>query len=351
MNASNWVYSLYSTNANIKLNDILLPATHDSATAELNKYTISKDSGYDVDGLYRNIFRSSINVPAIQNILFKVAITQFPSRPNSFITEQAMAGVRGFDLRVYFNGIDEVYQHGTIVWKTRIIDTLNHFNQNFRQAGNDKEIFIFRLSHLRGEYMVKDLVDLLNTIQQIFGNSLRPRGYFNVPVGTIFNNPIIIILDVERSKADILKSKYNWLHISYEIYNDDYADNAKFVNMSGNTLITYMRNRFNEPPRTYIGIRELQAHYQFKTPPIKEIINKLDKSVDLQTITVKDNVNRAMVELLKSPEALNCRSLSVISFDFYTDNILQDIIEINISRLNILNKMDTIVYKPLNEQQ
>jgi hypothetical protein len=120
--------------------------------------------------------------------------------------------------------------------------------------------------------------------------------------------------------------------------------------MSGNTLITYMRNRFNEPPRTYIGIRELQAHYQFKMPPVKEIINKLDKSVDLQTITVKDNLNRAMVELLKSPEALNCRSLSVISFDFYTADILQDIIDINMNRLNILNKMDTIVYKPLNGQ-
>jgi hypothetical protein len=260
-----------------------------------------------------------------------------------------MAGVRAFDLRVYFNGIDAVYQHGSIVWKTRIIDTLNHFNQNFRQ-GNDKEIFIFHLSHLRGKYTIRDLVNLMNNIEQIFGNALRPRGYLNVPVGTIFNNPIIIILDVERSKANILKSTYNWLHISYELYDDDYADFAKFVNMSGNTLITYMRNRFNEPPRTYIGIRELQAHYQFKMPPVKEIINKLDKSVDLQTITVKDNVNKAMVELLKSPEALNCRSLSVISFDFYTADILQDIIEINISRLNILNKMDTIVYKPLNGQ-
>jgi hypothetical protein len=326
----------------------LLPGTHDSATAELNKYTISKDSGYDIDGLYRNIFRSSINIPAIQNILFKVAITQFPSRPNSFITEQAMAGVRAFDLRVFFNGNDAVYQHGTIVWKTKILDTLNHFNQNFR-PGNDKEIFIFRLSHLKGKYLMGDLFDLMNKIRQIFGNALRPRGFLNVPVGVLFNNPIIIILEVEQNKVDLLKSAYNWLHISQEIYDDDYEQNAKFVNMNGSTLINYMRNRFNDYPRTYLGIRELQAHYQFKTPPVKDIINRGDKSIDLQNITIKDNVNNAMIALLKTPAALNCRSLSVVSFDFYTPDILQDLIEINMSRLNILNKMDPVIYKPLNE--
>ena len=112
--------------------------------------------------------------------------------------------------------------------------------------------------------------------------------------------------------------------------------NAVKVNMTGTSLINYMKSRFIESPKTYIGIRELQAHYQFKTPPPLDIINRGNQSVDLKSITLRDNVNRAVVEFLKTPDAINSRSLSVISFDFYQPDILPDLIDINTTRKKFL---------------
>lgn len=335
MNSSNWLYSLYSQYPDILLNDIILPATHDSATGELNKYTISPETGYDIKGFYKDVFKGSLEIDQIKNVLFKIAITQFPSNQTAFITDQANKGVRAFDLRLYFdkNG-NALYQHGTVVWKTLVIYTFRHFQTLFRNMNNN-EVFIFHLSHLKGKYSITDLVNLLNNIQMILSDALRPRGSFNVPIGSLFQTPIIIILEIAGENANILKSTFPWLHITSECYDDDWS-NAKQVNMTGTSLINYMKARFSEPPKSYIGIRELQAHYQFKPPPVVDIINKGDRAVDLKAITLRDNVNRAVVEYLKTPQAINCRSLSVVAFDFYTPDILQDILDINNTRLNIL---------------
>ena len=326
---------LYEQNPTVSYNQILLPGTHDSATAGLNSSTLSPETGYDVPNVVRKLFRSSLKISAVRNVLFKIAITQHPTNANQFITAQAMAGVRVFDLRVYFSAGEATYQHGTVVWKARVLDTMSHFQQVFRNSiGLDKEVFLFRLSHFKGNFTLADIQSLLSGISSIFGPALKPRGPLNVPISEVMKTPVIIVIDAARF-AEPLKTTFSWLHVDSECYNDDWGQ-AQKVGMSLANLTSYVSSRAGEAPRlNQTGVTELQAHYQFKMPNVLDIIKKKGAGIDLMEVTLRDNVNKTVTDILLSDAALKSKNLSVISYDFYTQDLTDQIVLANTKKLNL----------------
>lgn len=336
-----WMVDVFGVNSQIKLRNIILPMTHDSATAALTKNTFSyKETGHDIDDTVTQfLFRKSLSV--FQNILFRLTQTQITQDSNiSFLTLQASIGVRAFDLRLYITPQHEViFYHGTVVWNTIFLDALRDFNIRFRKGLHSiYEIFIFRMSHIKSNLTLANnleiYITLLNGILDIFGNSLCSRGDFiNAKLSELQDSPIIIIFDIPNATiSGILKRKFKWLHISQECYDDDYQEVVKNkVNITENSVINYCNNRKNIPqPDT--KIRELQMHFQIKAPDILTLI-KAPNTINIQERTLSKNLNKLMIDLLHTTD------LTVLpSFDFYDMEITYAIVEMNKKRLSLIKK-------------
>jgi len=335
-----WITSVYENNPDTPFNQILLPGTHDSATANLSSSTLSKETGYDVSEKLRKLLRASLKIGFVKNILFKIAITQFPSNNNAFITNQALGGVRVFDLRIYLDVGNAIFQHGTVAWNTKVADAMRHFQQSFRNdPSRSKEVVVFRLSHLKGRQTQSDIQLMLGDIQDVFGNALKPRGPLNLPISEMMKTPVVVILDIGQLSGPLMHT-FPWLHISSECYDDDWSG-AKKVGMSTPNLTYYMTSRFTEPPKGFSGLRELQAHYQFEMPNVSELLK--GKGFDLGAITARDGVNKTIIKALGTEAALQSKNLSVISFDFYTQDLSSEIVALNKKRLDIGTSTSTVV--------
>jgi hypothetical protein len=312
--------------------------THDSATSSLNKNNISRDdSGYDIkNSLLRSTFRTALKLDFVVRAALNLAITQYQT-DNNFIYHQALRGVRGFDLRLYCPAMNPSrikYQHGTIVWDVGLLDSLQLFYDQYKRDMEKPDArerirgpYLFRLSHLKGPFADDSrlLTQMCTAIKMLFGNSLFTRGLIDnrTPFIELDNDnykitPFMFVLDVNgpnretniKNRLD-LKNRFNWLHFSNEMYDDDYAKVVESgVKMTESSVLTYVTARITSPV-TRNRINQIQCHFQPSNTKPGDLI--LGKSINLREVTEDAQINQKIARIIGSGNNYWPR---IFSFDF-----------------------------------
>ena len=304
--------------------------THDAATASLNHWNISNESGYDISNKFaRFSFSASLGIDTIKNVMIKIASTQYPSGGRdglAFLVHQAAAGVRAFDLRIYMGPSSILYQHGTVVWRTKVLESFVQLAQYINSQPRS-EVYILRLSHFRGSDSgnMETYKHLAYGIRDIFGQLLcTRRDWLRATVGELSQTPVIMIADVPPAMSSIFS--YAWLHDSRVCYDDDYeAVKRMRVGLNSQDVIRYCIARINSfasapPPSKLI---ELQAHLQFVMPN-GEALFKNPQAIDLKYSTEKSYLNNDVIRLLKENPWRG-----IVAFDFYSADLTPYIVAIN----------------------
>jgi hypothetical protein len=316
--------------ADVPLNMMLLPMTHDSATAGLTHYNISGESGYDIKNkLARFAFSNALQIQTIKNVVLKVATTQYPSSGRdgvNFLVDQAVAGVRAFDLRI-FMGEQILYQHGTIVLRIKVLESFVSFAKYIYSQPRG-EFYILRLSHFRGSDAgnMESYKHLADGIRDIFGQLLcTHRDWLRATIGQLASTPVKIIMDVPPNMSGIF-SYAPWLQDSRACYDDDYETVKRMrVGLNSQDVIRYCIARINSasssPPAS--KLIELQAHLQFVMPGGDSLF-KNPQAVDLKYSTEKSYLNADVIRLLQENPWRG-----IVAFDFYSADLTPHIIAIN----------------------
>lgn len=312
--------------------------THDSATSSLNKNNISRnDSGYDIkNSLLRSSFRTALKLDFVVRAALNLAITQYQT-DNNFIYHQVLRGVRGFDLRLYCPAMNPSrikYQHGTIVWDVGLLDSLQLFYDQYKKDMEKVETkervrgpFLFRLSHLKGQFADDSrlLVQMCTAIKGIFGNTLFMRGlidnktpFVELDTDNYKITPFMFVLDVGGPNRELniknrldLKSRFNWIHFSNEMYDDDYTKVVESgVKMTKSSLVNYVTARVTSPV-TRNRINQIQCHFQPSNTKPGDLI--LGKSINLREVTEDSRINQTLAHIIGGGNNYWPR---IFSFDF-----------------------------------
>lgn len=327
-------------NKNATLRDLVLPMTHDSATASLNEDNISRrEFAYTEKGANQKLLRTVIKLSFFRDLMCKIATTQYSSV--DFITSQLHMGVRVFDLRPYIGNtkIEEIrYQHGMVVWDVSVLGSLRNVYNNFVcNPLTAAEPFILRFSHLAGREACNPVVigDFLRAVQSIFGRFLclrardTDRSDFHLrALRHLQATPVIFILDVPVGAAGAImgsqmRAAFPWLHISAEVYTDDYrAVVAEGVGMDLTEVIGYLRKSalVAAPPAK---LKQLQLHLQMETPDISDLISHPSRAISIREATEKGRVNRTLLAELQ--KLYGAPGINIVSFDFYTADMIPQI--------------------------
>ena len=330
----------------LTLKDIIIPMSHDSATASLSDRTFSRREFQKSESnkITQTALATVASLKFSRKIIMDMAITQNPVPGISFITEQMNLGIRAFDLRIYCGEDDEnwiKYQHGAVVWDTNVLETFYHVANNFRFAN---EIMILRLSHFSGEESRNAglIMRFLDKVQSIFNDKLcmrnmRDQSSFDLrTLAELRSTPIIFIIDVKLNSTELatMRSTYKWVHTSNSCYDDGYSLVKKLnVGMDADEVINYCYNSAKVPwtPKLY----QTQMHLQMEQPEFKDII-KLNLP-NIREETNKSGLNNNLLCVLDDICRRNQarepgkRAINIVSFDFFTPQLIEKIININMN--------------------
>ena len=185
------------------------------------------------------------------------------------------------------------------------------------------------MSHLRGKFAndIGLLTRICAGIEAIFADLLLPRNV-NIsaidPDSNLFKyKPMIFIMDVNNEDKALaaklrgeLKHKFPWLHMSNEMYTDDYTNVVKSgVNMTLNSVIDYVTSRVTtQTDYNPTRITQLQCHYQpSNTPPSNLILGK--NLVNLRNVTESSMLNSRLMTIIDYGN--NNKWPTIFSFDFF----------------------------------
>lgn len=326
--------------------DLVLPMTHDSATATLTASTLSKkDFGYTENSTNRLLLRAVIKLPFFNQLVRGIATTQYYNP--DFITSQLIMGVRVFDLRLFINTTkaEEIkYQHGMVAWNTSVLNSLRAVYNNYvRNPQTVNEPFILRFSHLLGSQAknITVISEFLTIVQNIFGTTLCPRAAtdrsdFNLrPLSSFQTTPVIVVLDNNNPQ---LRAQFRWLHISSEMYDDDYSNvRACDVGMDVSDVMNYLRKSalLSVPAPK---LKQLQLHLQMESPDFMDLISNPSRAINIQEATERPLINSQGSSnpmglnsflLSEIKKIYNSPGINILSFDFYTSDLTTQIIQIN----------------------
>uniref|UniRef100_A0A914PZW9 Phosphatidylinositol-specific phospholipase C X domain-containing protein n=1 Tax=Panagrolaimus davidi TaxID=227884 RepID=A0A914PZW9_9BILA len=167
LNTSIWMEQLLPQIGNLHLYDITLPGTHDAASFIITS-ALSPDPAGDplLDDIILFQIAEQFGIP-VQDIIIPWAESQ-----NRTLYEQALDGMRYFDLRAAFNGSDWFSYHFDL--GLSIIEHLTGL-QKFLQT-HTSEILIIEVSHFAATNLTKDdLNGLRKIIMDLLSQWLYPR--------------------------------------------------------------------------------------------------------------------------------------------------------------------------------
>ena len=128
-----WLFENYSTFSNKKLNEIIVPATHDSGMYKIMPYIDVKSQ----NTLF-NIIRKFYWIPYVKFIIDKWIKTQ-----NKSVYDQLRMGIRGVDIRISYAENDFYVTH--ILAGISFDKLMREINQFFREDENKNEYLIFEI--------------------------------------------------------------------------------------------------------------------------------------------------------------------------------------------------------------
>jgi hypothetical protein len=390
-----WLYNLFTyfkknNKKDIFISDIILPGTHDSATAGLYYNKITGNNNLDINTTFKglkiikNILTWKYFPKCIKKLIYDDLIdftkTQKNINDNNFLinkndndnvlTLQALKGIRYFDLRVYIKNIgiydNILYHHGSIVWESSILNSIKHLMNNFVIL-HPNEFLILHFSHFKGDFSKETgvIIDFFKEIEIIFGNKLIYRED-NVMSNT-YNNQIIqkgrnilIILDHNRNIInDDIAKRYNYIHKANDILIDTYEPKVQRSFEKMKKYVYKVIEKWNKDENSFKNkFGKLQLHYQYSTTlkgiisylfPRKNIkdthsaiIEHLIEEGELKGIefdVANSNLNtRVIRDILNN--YWNVNKINIASFDYYydySDFILNNIIDINKNRFMNMN--------------
>ncbi len=335
MNRATWTSFI---DPRLTLKEIIIPMTHDSATASLTDNNFSrKDFRESQDGkLAQTALSALTKMRFSRKIIMDAAITQANSPGVSFLTDQMNQGIRAFDLRIFCGEDNEhqiKYQHGPVVWNVTVLESFYHLANNFRFPN---EIMILRLSHFMGpEARNANLImRFLEKVQVIFREKLcmrnaKDNSSFEIrTLAELRSTPIIIILDARLTTDELTKIRtlFKWVHFSNLCYDDGYTLVRQHdVGLNANEVINYCYGITNLP--WSIKLTQTQMHLQMN-PDLKDIL-KLDLP-NIRQWTTESGLNNRLLKVID--DLSHHRNFNVASFDFVTPQIVDKIMSINIKR-------------------
>ncbi|WP_234384984.1 PI-PLC domain-containing protein, partial [Allofrancisella guangzhouensis] len=239
---TNWMEQLIKQNPHLLLNQLVMPATHDS-------------------GVYQSSIRFSDN-PSISEVVVSSIARKHPEwyfTNDLNITEQLRSGIRFFDVRVgMFNGKEMALFHQNYEWGhgygisfKQFLEDVENFIKN---EGKNETIFLY-LSHIETDesstatIKAVDKKQMISTLKdeldQYFYKQEDSNSLYDVTLSEL-KGKIVPLLSKQELSSYIDPKEGLWGYVahpnfnpsdSYTIY-DRYSETA-----SSNTLITDQNNK------------------------------------------------------------------------------------------------------------
>jgi len=177
------------------LQTLLLPGTHDSGTYQLQN-SIGPDADVNPD------LEEAVRIADELGIPLDVFITPWSKAQDMTLYQQAMGGIRYFDLRAaYVNGLWQTAHFELGVPIQTILTDLNQF-----LTQHTKEIIVVEISHFIGTIDTGAEKSLIAMIKNTLGNKLFPRtGGFAATINQMVANNQRAVVTFE--KTDVIATE------------------------------------------------------------------------------------------------------------------------------------------------
>jgi hypothetical protein len=290
-----WVAENQPSWKSLRLRDIALPGTHDSASGYLDEEG-ANITAYGVEG-------GESLVESVPEFLSGWAKTQLNG-----LTEQLRAGVRYFDLRMVLNtGTGPTFHHGDVYWDTEAIPVFEAF-RDFMIA-NPGEIIIFSMINFAGqETNEAGHAAFVDSLQEIFGELMVPAA-FDAPARTIdeiLETPGRLVVFYERTDAEGFWEQER----AANLYSTNRVYSNYDVNVNtGDKLEAHLMREMLLPVD---DVKAIQGHLQYS----QEVIQS-DIALYIEGYTKQERSVERAVEWLAAqrdnPEAI----IRIVQFDYF----------------------------------
>tara|TARA_B100001758_G_C18416700_1_gene620597 strand:- start:10270 stop:11457 length:1188 start_codon:yes stop_codon:yes gene_type:complete len=355
---NNWMENILNNFPHMKLKDLILVGTHDSASGNLNSSSYIYEDGVNIS--YKT-FIDFTNIKGFLKYLLKLIwfivkeyIVDFTKTQNLTLIDQLNNGVRLFDLRMAYYSDNIIFHHGGIPIEYKFKKFINYLNEFIKN--NNKEVIILKLSHYKISNKDKSITidEFKNKISKYLINIFNDKIIKN----NIEGNPLEINNLLDMKYKDLIK--IGNIIIIMRNYSNDYIynENNVFVSpylscsdkcncdinsgtiypINNNMLENNYINCFNKNiPNKYLN---LQLHIQYN---INNIINYIKNNL-LFGLILYSNINLLEIEKnkkinLNTIKYLNTKNKKQIFFNSLTiDNYIPEdmkkiLIDYNITRL------------------
>jgi hypothetical protein len=330
-NGTNWMTVLFENSPELldfKLNEMIIPGTHDSLTGCL--YDKSCQFQYDW------VKEKWLNKELVDIIAPKYVITQRLSPIN-----QILEGVRYLDLRLWWNGTDWYGVHGLKDFATtfKIEDFIEQIRDKFISK-NNREVLILNFDRFLSDDSTpptfQDLENLALNTSQILGSSLIPVSTNILSYNEVFQNKsgnkVLIIW------SDTIPNQVKNVFWNSSILNDCWAGHHPSgsdpqLNCCPDLPIktwNKIQNCYIKPQMKQIyqnNFKNTQAHYQ--QPDIKTIKDILEflEQITKSLVDRADTINEQLIKFL--PSVTTKGSLNVVTMDGWKEDYLEYFYNVN----------------------